>query len=460
MTSSSTLLEHARELIAHGAQLDERLDILILRGALPSPDAQTCWLSFARNVPPPFASLQVYNTDVGGDLTDGDDFDASRRVQITIAKPAIDGVATFVFQVGIGTYLAARSIRPLLLIADLKPEESFQARGLDVRRWQLGEPIGTAAPVANPVDPTRFVRDFVPNREVMPDLSPWILTTEPVTSSRIFADWQAIAARRLLGGLVSRAFVEDGHVVLQAAGPPIYGIRADSSTLPDARAQLTAAVYWVYLSGIDIEARHVLFSAELARASRPAQTLPAVFAHALAGAKAAYEAHVQSASRETLKVLADLRKTVVDETQKVTQKTQELTSTLWRDLAVSAAPLALKVLGDAGKAPSALLSAAFCVAAALFILLSFALQWRTNNSFFASQRASRDSWMQTLFSYISPAERNAIAETPIETAMKNYRETRHILLIVYVVLVSILLGSALNTLCGFYGPPVVVPSQH
>lgn len=460
MTSnSSVLLERAREFLANGAALDERVDTLILRGTLSSAEAQSAWLSFARDVPAPFGSVQVYNPDVSGDLAESDEFDSERRVQVTIAKPTVADVAAFMFQTGVETYLSSRTVQPRLLVADLKPDQAFRARGLDVAQWNLDEPIASEAPPGNPVDPSRYVRDFVPTREVATDLSPWILTAAPVTSSTTFAAWEALAARRLLAGLVSRTFVEDGRVVLQAAGPPVFNVYADSTELPSVRPELTVAAHWVFLSGIDIEARHVLFSAEMARASRPAHALSTLVAQALEGAKAAYEAHIQSSSRETLKVLADLRKTVVEETQKVTQKAQELTSTLWRDLAVFAVPLTVKYLGDAGQGSSALLSAGLCVGAAVFISLSFIVQWRTNNAFFESQQTSRRSWMRTLFSYISAVEREAIADAPIETAMRSYRETRSILLVAYIILVLILLGASLSTLWTLYGPPIAMPSQ-
>lgn len=182
-----------------------------------------------------------------------------------------------------------------------------------------------------------------------------------------------------------------------AATPPIYRIKADDLALPSARSHLTEAAHWVFLSGTDIEARHLLFSGELARASRPQQDLATTLEQALEAAKAAYEAHVQSSSRETLKALADLRKTVIDETQKVAQRAQDLAATLWRDLAVSAAPFILKILGEATKAPNPLISSLFYFFAALFIGLSFWLQWRINAAFFASQTSSRRSWLQSLY---------------------------------------------------------------
>ncbi|WP_024921551.1 MULTISPECIES: hypothetical protein [unclassified Afipia] len=449
MTSSSAhLVECVRELVANGASADERVDALVLRGRLPSTDAQAAWLGFADDIPAPFSSLQVYNPALGGDLVAGDVFDATREVVITLEKPAADGCAFFIFQSGIPHYLTQRTVLPRLAIVDFNPTQVFRARGLEVCSWDLAQPVPPPESSAGRIDPTRYVRDFVPDREVATDLNPWILVTEPAAASATYQAWEKIAARRLLGGLVSRVWLEDGQVWLQAAAtPPIYRIKADDPTLPGARSRLTEAATWVFLSGTDIEARHLIFSGELARASRPQQDLATTLDQALEAAKAAYEAHVQSSSRETLKALADLRKTVIDETQKVAQRAQDLAATLWRDLAVSAAPFVLKILGDAAKTPGPLISSLFYFAAAIFVALSFALQWRINGAFFQSQASSRRSWMQSLYNYISVREREEIAETPIEQAMKNYRETRGVLLVVYAVLVIALIAAGVHTLC-------------
>ncbi|MET4312696.1 hypothetical protein [Bradyrhizobium sp. RT4b] len=448
MTSSSThLVERVRELVANGAVADERIDALVLRGRLPSVDAQVAWLGFVDDIPPPFSSLQVYNPALGGDLVTGDIFDSTREIVITLGKPTADGCAFFIFQSDIPHYLVQRTVLPRLAIADLNSTQAFRARGLEFASWDFAQTPPPAEPLLGSIDPTRYVRDFVPDREIVTDLNPWLLLAAPAVSSPAYQAWETVSARRLLGGLVSRAWLEDGQVWLQAAAtPPIYRIRADDPALPGARSRLTESANWVFLSGTDVEARHLLFSGELARASRPQQDLATTLEQALEAAKAAYEAHVQSSSRETLKALADLRKTVIDETQKVAQRAQDLAATLWRDLAVSAAPFILKILGDAAKTPGALISSLFYFAAAVFIGLSFALQWRINGAFFQSQASSRRSWMQSLFSYISVREREEIAETPIEQAMKNYRETRGVLLVVYGLLIGALVAAGVHTL--------------
>lgn len=455
--TSAQFVEHVRELAAAGLGVDERVDTIVLRGTFPSAQAQHVWIRCLPEVPAPFTSLQIYDLGFGGDLGTADDFDPDRVVSINIGKPLYEKCGCFIFRDFAANQFSTKTAPVRILVHGLQPSEAFAARALDVVPWDLSNDPGPAATLMPSIDPTRFVRDFVPEREVVQDLSPWILLTPPASRSSLFDAWEKVAVRRLLAGLVSRAWVEEGSVWLQASGPPIFRVRADDPILIDARGSLTQAVQWVFLSGADLEVRHLLFAGELARAVRRNQTFAATVDRALEAARAAYEAHVQSASRETLKILGDLRKTVIEETQKVAQRAQDLTSTLWRDVAVFALPFVLKILGDTGRVANVQIEAFFYFGAAAVICVSFVLQTLINRSFFASQRSSRQSWMQTLYSYISDRERQEIADAPIDQAMRSYNLTHRVLAVVYGVLILLLLAIGWHTLNQHRADPKNVP---
>lgn len=452
-SSSSRLLELVRDFIARGGDVDERLDTLVLRGAMPSAAVQAEWLALSQRPPSPIESVQIYDPAITGDVSPSDSFDAERCIVVTVGKPGADGVACYFLQRQLDRYFAFGRPAPCVLVADLDPAASFETRGTRVTAWNLEAPIESSC-APSPIDPSRFVRDFVPTREVVSDLSPWMLTKQPAAPTVAFACWRRVAARRLLGSLVSSAWLENDIVWLQASGPPVFRVRADSSDVVDAFDKIDQAAAWVFLSGQDVEARHIIFSLEVARAARSGQDLRQTIEHAIEAAKSSYDAHVQSSSRETLKALADLRKIVIEETQKVSQRAQDLSASLGRDLAVTAAPFVLKVLSDAGKPASPVISAAFYFGAAAFIAVSFALQWRINAAFFDSQQKSRSSWIQTLYAYVSAKERQEIADAPIQRALSSYRETRNILGVVYAVLVAVLVTFGLVSM----EPPLSAPS--
>ncbi|SRR5579883_109183 len=445
MSNQNALLDHAREFIASGGEADERADSLVLTGFFADAKKQADWLALSVASKDTSMKIQVYNSDLGGDLTPDDTYSPTRRIVIIVKKQVIQGVTCYFFQHQLIGYFQSDAIEPSLLVADLDANGAFETHGLIVSGWDISLSIPSRQRIAH-IDPSPYVRDFVPTREVTSNLAPWIVEKHPTKESVAFASWKKVASRRLLGSLVSSVWLENEVIWLQANGPPIYRMLAADEDIERAFGKLTETAKWVFLSGQDIEARHIIFSSELARAARPDQSFPETMARAFDAAKVTYDAHVQSSSRETLKTLSDLRKTVIEETQKVTQKAQDLSAGLWRDLAVSAAPFILKILGDTSKISNPAIAAGFYFAAALFIAVSFILQWRINASFFKSQKSSRTAWMHILYNYISAREKEEIAETPIDNVMGNYKETRTILLVLYIILFSTLIGFGLFTL--------------
>lgn len=336
-------------------------------------------------------------------------------------KLVVDGVAAFVFSWAAVQHIEREPPAKLIACFELESRATFLCRGLKVETWRLDQIFDVPA-TAVAISPRKLVKDFVPGREVTDDLSPWLLLQAPAVTSNIYEAWCHQAARRVLGGLVNVASQEDGQVWLQANGPPMFRIAATNPTLETGLEELTKGAEWVYLTGHDLDARHLIV--ELARAYQPAMPFIEVVRQARESAATTYEAHVQSASRETLKALADLRKTIIDETQKITQRAQDLTSGLWRDVAVSTSPFALKILGDAAKLPNIGITAGFYFAAAIFIAVAFGLQVRINGAYLENQRQARAKWFETLYAIISPTERKTIAEDPIKKAEVAYKETR------------------------------------
>ncbi|CAO4176265.1 hypothetical protein [Methylorubrum aminovorans] len=100
------------------------------------------------------------------------------------------------------------------------------------------------------------------------------------------------------------------------AGRPSRRIDLGEAPAGDpAFAVLQRAARWTYLEGTDIEVRHTLLTAELAREWKPERPFGDGLAErlepALDLASLVYKAHLRSGSKDTLKALADLRKTLV-----------------------------------------------------------------------------------------------------------------------------------------------------
>lgn len=451
MSNSNPIVALARSFASRGQDVDERIDVLVMHGVFADAAEQATAIKLCQTIASPFVSAQVHDPAIGGDVEPNDDFDPARIVTVTVVKPVVEGVAAFVFASAAAQHIEAARPARLVACLELEIRAVFLCRGLKVETWRLDQAFDIPA-TAVAINPRKLVKDFVPDREVADDLSPWFLLEAPTVTSEVYEAWRRQAARRLLGGLVNAALQEGGQVWLQASGPPLFRITTADPALEKGLDELTKGAEWVYLAGHDLDARHLIFAMELARAYRSATLFTEVIRQARESAATTYEAHVQSASRETLKALADLRKTIIDETQKITQRAQDLASGLWRDVAVSASPFVLKILGDATKPPNAGIAAGFYFAAAIFISVSFGLQVRINGAYLKNQRQARAKWFETLYAVISPTERKTIAEDPINSAESAYKETRLFVGAIYALLAVMLIGFGIAT------PPIPAPS--
>src|SRR5690606_27287850 len=89
----------------------------------------------------------------------------------------------------------------------------------------------------------------------------------------------------------------------------------------------------------DVEVKHTLLAYELGREWPEDISWTKGFvdrgSRALDAAKTAFHAHIRETSKDTLKSLGELRKTLTEEVSKTSQQTRELLSTLWRDFVIA-----------------------------------------------------------------------------------------------------------------------------
>ncbi len=444
ISNSKHLVNLARSFSARG-EYDERIDVIILRGTFAGTDEQSAWLRFSANPPAPFTYIQVYDVEVSGDVTASEAFQSARAITINIRKETASGAAFFIFQKAASAFVQDRNNRVYgLFCVEIDASTSFITRGMSVSHWDVEKSIEALNSV-NVINPRNFVRALVPCREVVLDLSPWLLETSPICDSELYQNWQQQSARSLLGAIVNTASAQNSEIYLETKGPPSWKVKVEPN-LSNAFVQISNAAKWTYCSGEDRDVRHLILSSEIGRAARADIMISEIIAFALENAKVAYEAHVQSASRETLKALTDLRKTVIEDTQKVTERARSLTGDLWRDVAVTATPFVVKELQDTAMSKYNSVQAFFYFGAAAFICISFALQTQLNSAFFADQERARDKWLEALFKYISQSERQKIVGIPIEDAMRTYRTTRNTVASLYLLLVAILIIAGVRTL--------------
>src|ERR1043166_6886581 len=224
--------------------------------------------------------------------------------------------------------------------------EPFTTHTLRFGPW--GGPREHNRPAGATERPRKLVRDQTYERT--PEfISPWLLDKEPADNSHIFGVWRKAAVRRLAFVLPYEIRAEGGAQYAILKGPrsnPIAISPIDDNWADANFTLLNEAVQWVYGSRQHAEERFIFLNEQLSLAWRDndrwSPGLRQVLSRSLVSAKDAYEFYLRDQSKETLRSLGDLRKSLMDEVAKTQQATRDLLSAIWRDFAIAALVLALR----------------------------------------------------------------------------------------------------------------------
>jgi hypothetical protein len=351
--------------------------------------------------------------DAGGNL-DRSDLDAgARNVQVRATLP--DAPA------GVERLLTLAAFEDALR-RDVLPSRvwvrrlfvPFETMAMRYGPWGDGE---RQAPAAACADPRRVMRAIGAYNAVDADLCRWLLvdpdTFEPPPSPA-FEVWRARAAPALARA-VANEIDQDGTLVFR--GPPLSRFAlADAGLLEQAGFMtLQRAARWTYLNTHELEQRHALMSAEIARTSLRnggLRDLGDAARHALDGAKIAYAFGITQQSRETLKALSDLRKAVMDEAARLSDITRGLVTAVGGAVFGGVGLLAVRL-----NMPS---NGVFVGGAALLLGLVLILHVVgtivTGALFIRQQKALREQWRSRLYAFLGDNEYRSLVIEPVDKA--------------------------------------------
>lgn len=332
--------------------------------------------------------------------------------------------------------------------------DSFETCAFRVEPWvDLSVQEILAAQILNAdISPRRQVRSQSVNFMAPAYIEPWILKKSIGLKNEATEIWCEIATKRIAAALSNELYIDgDVETVTLFGQPPRKIIFGEFNKLTDSMASLQDAAKWVYLDGKDIEIRHTFLSGELARAWETrgsfCEELELRLPGALESAHLIYKAHLRSGSKETLKALADLRKALTDEVQKFLQQTRDLSSTVWRDVAIALGVLAVRI--TMGNTKSDIVPhgnfAAIYFAVALYIGISYSITVATNTKFINIMNASREHWRKKLYAFLDDDDYRELADAPLKNASDAYAKAQNrTTWVVGVVIVALLIGIAIE----------------
>ena len=269
-------------------------------------------------------------------------------------------------------------------------------------------------PQPSAASPRRVVRESGDRRLVVEDLGDWILRSreELPRADECFQVWLRFAVPNVVRALANE--VESASIVFR--GPPLVRlpfVPAATRTMDDVDIKaLQDAAAWVYDNERELEMRHGLYAAEMARTASGQVDAVQAFHHfaspALESARIAYGLNLSQVSRDTLKALADLRKAVSDEASKLADSTRTVAGAV---AAALFAGVGLLITRSTTNAPGALLIA-LTIILALYV---GAVVW-SGKKFINVQAGIRANWRQRLYIFLPDNDYEAMVEKPARDA--------------------------------------------
>lgn len=328
-------------------------------------------------------------------------------------------------------------------------ENGFITKAFKVDRW-IYAPVSSVLLEPNKIvsnSPRKLVRSQSAEFMAPLRIEPWIHITPEIEQSEVITIWKKAAATMIAKSLPNELYKDENIQKVLLAGQPPRRLEFGEVQLNDSLfPKLQEVAAWIYLEGEDVEVKHTFLSSELARAWTSNDAfcigLNSRLANAIESARLIYKAHLRSGSKDTLKALADLRKALNDDVQKLLQQSKDLSGAIWRDVAIAIGVLAVRFSVDGVKSNN--LNTGFALIFALvaaYILVSYLISITTNNKFLKIVNASRSSWRIHLYGFLDENDYQALADIPLQDADTAYRCTeKRAAIIVFSVVLALLVG--------------------
>lgn len=292
----------------------------------------------------------------------------------------------------------------------------FETQAFKVVEW--GGSAEQYSPSSELRSPRELVRETAQVRQVPSDLRPWLLQGEVRSEDcPVFRAWAANSAINVARSLVTEV-LEDGRLTLRGVmrlqfEPPTRSTFAEFG-FPGFRAMQRAA-HWIYENAREAETRLGLFVNEMSRSARHNVSCAEGFQsvdEALEGARLAFQLGLEGLSKDTMKALSDLRKSLSDETAKL--------SDISRQLALAVAGSIFLGMGAILTKSASNLSLMGALFLGLILSAYVAFVGLSGHQFIELQKDLRNEWRRILYRFISDSEYRIMVDAPSHKAERNF----------------------------------------
>ncbi|ARW11750.1 hypothetical protein [Acetobacter ascendens] len=410
---------------------NETLNTLDANGIIPKSDV-SLWQKLERDIQfDDELSLSILDDfgDVVNLNTCSDDIFSS-RLRFTFKKDITDNCVRFFFSKSLSILFSDdRLLQNTRRVLVAESKCSFRTETCIFAPWNnFDEILPNLLLDENEfnVAPRRYVRDLSGGKVPL-TIGESLLIGNADETCPTFLAWRKEATSRLLLTLVNEVWLENGEIKVLISGPrkvtAVYSLKNDVSF-----SVATEVARWVYASGRDIDVRYTLFTYELAREFPEDSNFSDNFykygPKALDIAKTSFSTYVKETSKDTLKSLGDLRKTLNEDVAKITSQAKDFLTSMWRDFAFAVTVIIGRISLSILKPDLAgnIYIFYLMIFTAIFLFISCISNLFINNRFMCITKENRKIWKNKLYGFLSDAELKSLADEPINQAESIYNK--------------------------------------
>lgn len=344
---------------------------------------------------------------------------------------------------------------------------SFETFAYTVSPWKK-EPTNQESPPETHYTPSLtkgIIKYYSPEFTPPEKASSWILKAQVETDNKALSIWKVLSCKELLKCLTNELYVSDVKMIGLSGKPPRKMAFGDVDNCLASFAMIQNVAKWVYLEGEEVELKHTFLTNELAREWPDDITfcngISVKLTPAFESARLLYKAHIRSSSKDTIKALGDLRKNLAEDTQKIVQQARELTSSMWKDVALTMSAIIIKYTLDSAKSPANPKVYAFVFfAIAIYIIVSHSINLFINRKFLKLLENNRTVWREKLYNFLDDNDYNELASKPINDSNNGYKAIEKVSTLITSLSAVSLITIGLSNFISFENVLFFLKTQH
>lgn len=312
-------------------------------------------------------------------------------------------------------------------------------------------------------DPRKLSRDLTGKSLVPSDIRPWILFRgDQLENSSVFIGWKEAAIKFLSCSMCSELELRSGMLYFCSKGEKSRSIPFVENKFSGGNSfdVVHKCAEWIFEKKEEAESKHAFLNYHVAINFRGGDEWPeaSLIECSFVDAQQAYRLHLQKTSKELLRSLADLRKSLYDEVSRVSQNTTGLISNLWRDFALAAISVALNITQKSASLGEANLRM-LTYGTVLYLLSSYLITILANSSFARIGNNNRKTWHAKVYAFLDTDDYNKLVRDPIEAGLFVYRVVAYAVGLAYLITILILIN-IVYPLLPFFGSIYTIVLEH